>query len=50
MISGMVISTIVTLLFTPVFYSVIDDLPKRFRRKKKTAEPLPEANVPAETH
>ena len=44
MISGMVISTIVTLLFTPVFYSVIDDLPKRFRRKKKQppqAEALP---------
>ena len=41
MISGMVISTIVTLLFTPVFYSVIDDLPKRFRRKKKKAEALP---------
>ena len=50
MISGMVVSTIVTLLFTPVFYSVIDDLPKHFRRKKKTAEALPEAAVPAETH
>ena len=45
MISGMVISTIVTLLFTPVFYSVIDDLPKRFRRKKKTAEALPEGET-----
>ncbi len=33
MISGMVISTIVTLLFTPVFYSVIDELPKKLRRK-----------------
>nr|WP_326183749.1 efflux RND transporter permease subunit [uncultured Oscillibacter sp.] len=35
MISGMVISTVVTLLFTPVYYSVIDDLPKHFRGKKK---------------
>ena len=33
MISGMVISTIVTLLFTPVFYSVIDELPRKLRRK-----------------
>ncbi len=38
MMSGMIISTIVTLLFTPVYYSVIDDLPRRLRRKKK---PLP---------
>ncbi|MDD6503797.1 MAG: efflux RND transporter permease subunit, partial [Oscillospiraceae bacterium] len=40
MISGMVISTIVTLLFTPVFYSVIDELPKKLRRKggRKTLE------------
>lgn len=35
MISGMVISTVVTLLFTPVYYSVIDDLPKHVRGKKK---------------
>ena len=35
MISGMVISTVVTLVFTPVFYSVIDDLSHGFRRKKK---------------
>ena len=33
MITGMIISTIVTLLFTPVFYSVIDTLTERFRRK-----------------
>ena len=33
MITGMIISTIVTLLFTPVFYSVIDTLMERFRRK-----------------
>ena len=35
MISGMVISTLVTLVLTPVFYSVIDDLSHRFGRKKK---------------
>ncbi|MDY5613110.1 efflux RND transporter permease subunit, partial [Dysosmobacter sp.] len=35
MISGMVISTIVTLLFTPVFYSVIDELPRKLRRKDR---------------
>ena len=35
MISGMVISTVVTLLFTPVYYSVIDDLIHGFRRKKQ---------------
>jgi HAE1 family hydrophobic/amphiphilic exporter-1 len=35
MMSGMIISTIITLVFTPVYYSVIDDLPRRLRRKKK---------------
>ena len=48
MMSGMIISTVITLLFTPVYYSVIDDLPKLFRRKGKkgkaalteTAEPV----------
>lgn len=40
MISGMVISTVVTLVFTPVFYSVIDELGHVFRRKRK--EPPPE--------
>ena len=35
MMSGMIVSTLVTLVFTPVFYSVIDDIPKHFRRKKK---------------
>ena len=39
MISGMVVSTIVTLLFTPVYYSVIDDLSHIFSRKKKKGEP-----------
>ena len=32
MISGMVISTVITLLFTPVYYSVIDNLSHVFRR------------------
>lgn len=43
MMSGMIISTVVTLLFTPVYYSVIDDLPKHFRRKKRPSreEPAP---------
>ena len=50
MISGMVISTIVTLLFTPVFYSVIDDLPKHFHRKNKKAEHLPEGAEPAQAN
>ena len=35
MISGMLISTIVTLVFTPVYYSVIDDLSHKFMRKKR---------------
>lgn len=38
MISGMVISTVITLIFTPVYYSVIDNLSHIFRRRKpKTA-------------
>ena len=32
MISGMVISTILTLLFTPVYYSLIDSLTNQFRK------------------
>ena len=35
MISGMVISTIVTLVFTPVYYSVIDNLSHLGRDRKK---------------
>ncbi len=35
MIAGMVISTVVTLVFTPVYYSVIDNLSHVFRRKDK---------------
>ena len=34
MISGMVISTVITLIFTPVYYSVIDNLSHLFRRRK----------------
>ena len=34
MMSGMVISTIITLLFTPVYYSVIDNLSHRKERRK----------------
>ena len=48
MISGMVISTVVTLLFTPVFYSLIDNLghigSRRKNKKKKQLPPdAPEA-------
>lgn len=42
MISGMSISTVVTLVLTPVFYSVIDDL--SHRRKKKRAPAVPAGN------
>ena len=42
MMSGMVISTVVTLVFTPVFYSVIDDLSHIFRRRKEAALPQAE--------
>lgn len=35
MITGMIVSTIVTLLFTPVYYSLLDSLSARMRRKKK---------------
>ncbi|SFP44366.1 hydrophobic/amphiphilic exporter-1, HAE1 family [Oscillibacter sp. PC13] len=45
MISGMVISTVVTLVFTPVYYSVIDNLSHGFGRKKKG--PPSESAVPA---
>ena len=34
MMSGMIISTIITLLFTPVYYSVIDNLSHRKERRK----------------
>ena len=35
MMSGMVISTVITLLLTPVYYSVIDNLGRKFGKKKK---------------
>ncbi len=40
MVFGMTISTVTTLLFTPVFYSVLDDLGHIFRRKKAPAAPV----------
>ena len=48
MISGMVISTIVTLVFTPVFYSVIDELPAAVRRKFSRKKELAAAGEAAE--
>jgi HAE1 family hydrophobic/amphiphilic exporter-1 len=39
MMSGMIISTVITLFFTPVFYTVIDNIPRLFRRKSR---PYPE--------
>ena len=38
MMSGMIISTVVTLVFTPVYYSVIDNISHGFRRKNKQPE------------
>ena len=38
MISGMIISTLVTLVFTPVFYSVIENISHMFSRKKNKAQ------------
>lgn len=38
MIFGMTFATIVTLFFTPVFYSLIDSLTARFSRKRETGE------------
>ena len=34
MITGMIISTIVTLFFTPVYYSLLDSLISRFKKKR----------------
>lgn len=48
MMSGMIISTVVTLLFTPVYYSVIDNLSHRlFLRRKRKGTPA--AVQPPET-
>ena len=44
MISGMIISTVITLVFTPVYYAVIDNFSNFFRRKKKALE-TPAAQV-----
>jgi len=41
MISGMIISTLVTLVFTPVFYSVIDNISHMFSRKKNKKAQIP---------
>ena len=38
MITGMVVSTVVTLLFTPVYYSLLDSLDTRLRRKRLKRE------------
>ena len=38
MISGMVVSTVITLLFTPVYYSVIDNISHIFHRRKRESE------------
>ena len=35
MMSGMIISTVITLFFTPVFYTVIDNIPRLFQRKSR---------------
>ena len=37
MISGMAISTLITLVFTPVYYSVIDNITRKFTRKKRSS-------------
>ena len=39
MISGKGISTLITLVFTPVYYSVIDDLTQKLTRRKKKILP-----------
>ena len=48
MISGMVISTIVTLVFTPVYYSVLDDISNKFHRKPRKAADKTESELTAE--
>ena len=47
MICGMVISTSITLVFTPVYYSVIDNLSRLFHRREKKETPPPQPPVPA---
>ncbi|MET0017623.1 efflux RND transporter permease subunit [Oscillibacter sp.] len=41
MITGMLLSTIVTLLFTPVYYSVLDSLSQRFSDKRAAKKKRP---------
>lgn len=48
MMSGMIISTVVTLLFTPVYYSVIDDLPGKFRGRFRKKKSQPSQETPAQ--
>lgn len=38
MMTGLVVSTVVTLLFTPVYYSLLDSLDARLRKRERTAE------------
>ena len=51
MITGMVVSTIVTLLFTPVYYSLIDSLSARIasRKKHKKADMTEQDNLERES-
>lgn len=48
MMSGMIISTVVTLLFTPVYYSVIDELPGKFRGRFRKKKSQPSQETPAQ--
>jgi len=41
MITGLVVSTVVTLLFTPVYYSLLDSFDERLRRKRHKKEEVP---------
>ena len=47
MITGMIISTIVTLLFTPVYYSLVDSLITRITHRSMDTPPEEEAPLPA---
>ena len=42
MIAGMILSTVVTLVFTPVYYSLIDSLTERFHKKHPPEDGAPE--------
>ena len=35
MITGMIVSTVITLLFTPVYYSLVDSLGERFAARRQ---------------